>query len=115
MNPMKHAVLVSAALIAGCGGGLPPTTQLATSQAALRSAKEVGADGVPAAAIHAKLSQEQIDTAQKMMANDDNESAAVVLLAAQADAELAISLTREAKAKEEAQKVQAQVASGGGK
>ena len=73
----------------------PPTQRLADAQSAERSARELGASGVPAAQLSLKLSQDQITQAKKAMADDDNERADTLLIRAKADAELALAQARE--------------------
>lgn len=92
--------LLTAPLLLACGGSFPPPTQrLADAQSAERSAKELGAESVPAAQLSLKLSQDQIALAEKAMAEKDNERADSLLIRAQADAELAIVQAREKGAK----------------
>lgn len=87
-------------MTAACGSSYPaPTQPLADAQAADRSAQELGANQVPAAALHLKLAQEQTATARKLMADGENKKANDMLLRAKADAELAVSLAKEQKAK----------------
>lgn len=86
-----------------CGSSLPPPSdRLATAEAAARSARELGADREPKAALHLKLAQEQIDSAKKLMGDGDNKRADLVLQRAGADAELAVMLAKENNAKAEA-------------
>jgi hypothetical protein len=73
----------------------PPTDRLAGAEAATRSARELGAERDPKAALHVKLAEEQIGTAKSMMKNDDNRRADLTLQRASADAELAIVLAKE--------------------
>ena len=94
---------------AGCGGAPKPEARLASTQAAIRGAEEVGANSVPKAALHLKLAQEQRDKAMALIAKDNNGRAAYVLMRAEADAELALALAREAAAKAEAEKTLDQV------
>ena len=68
---------------------------MVSSEGAIRAAREVGADSVPQAALHLKLSEEQVTKAKAMIASGDNEHADSSLQRAQADAELAISRSRE--------------------
>jgi hypothetical protein len=90
--------------LVACGGSFPPPTQrLADAQSAERSAREVGANRVPAAQLSLKLSQEQIVLAQKAMEDKDNEHADALLIRAKVDAEVAIALAREEGAKSEHQ------------
>jgi hypothetical protein len=87
---------------AGCGSSYPaPTQPLSEAQAADRSAQELGADADPAAKLHLKLAQEQMANAKKLMADGENKRAEAMLLRAKADAELALSLAKEQKAKGE--------------
>ena len=109
-------IVFAAAATAGCASAPPPNARLASSEAAVRGAREVGATSVPEASLHLKFSEEQITQAKALMAEGNTEQADIVLMQAQADAELALALTRQNTATVEAQKVQAQVqAKGGGK
>lgn len=101
---------LSAALVA-CGGYPLPTERMVASEAALRSAQEVGAQNVPQAALHLRLAEEQIQKAKSLINDGDNERADYVLLRAKADAELALALAKEANAKADAQRALDQVKS----
>jgi hypothetical protein len=87
------ATLLCAALTA-CGGAPPPNDQLATSQAALRAAVEVGGTQEPQAALHLKLAREQMDKAKALIEEEDNEAALRMLQRAEADAELSRALAK---------------------
>ena len=101
---------LSISFLAGCGSSLPPPSdRLASAEAASRSARELGADREPKAALHLKLSQEQIDQAKKLMADGDNRRADLVLQRASADAELSVMLAKENNANIEAQKAKEKV------
>ena len=100
--------LVSLALI-GCGGAAVPHDQLAASQAAVRAAEEVGANNLPQAELHVRFAKDQIDRAKALIADDENEEAKLVLQRAQADAELAIALTKESSVRAEAHQAMQQV------
>jgi hypothetical protein len=82
----------------GCASAPAPTEQLASAEASMRAAREVGAQQVPKAELHLRLAQEQVETAKKLAADGDNERAGMVLNRAHADAELALALTRESTA-----------------
>lgn len=110
------------AFAVGCGGSYPaPTQPLADAEAADRSAQELGANSVPAAQLHLKLAQEQTTNARKLMKDGENKRAEAMLLRAKADAELALSLAKEEKAKSgvsqaaEKSNLQNQVIQGAGK
>src|SRR3954468_8537371 len=92
-----------ATLATACASIPAPQERLVASQAAIRAAEEVGANDVPAAALHLQLAREQTDNAKKLMQQGDNHRAEYSLLRAEADAELALQLAKEAPARAEAQ------------
>jgi hypothetical protein len=94
-----------AMMAAGCASSFaPPTQRMADAESAERSAREVGAEGNPAARLEVKLANEQIAQAKVLLAGGDNVRADFVLMRARADAELALSLAREQSANVEVQK-----------
>lgn len=101
MKYLNPTLLVMACLAGGCAGSHPPPTQqLANLQAATRSATELGARTEPRAQLYLKLAEEQLALARVAMKNDDNEGATRLIARAKTDAELAVALMREHKAKE---------------
>jgi hypothetical protein len=100
---------LSGCLLAACGGAAVPQDSLTAAQADVKGAEVGGAADVPQAALHLKLAKDQIDEAQKQIKDGDNESAARTLDRAQADAELALSLSKEAKAQGDASDASDQV------
>ena len=95
----------------GCGGAPKPEARIASSQGAIRGAQEAGAEGVPQATLHLKLAQEQRQQALELIKNDENHRADLLLARAEADAELAVALSREATAKADAEKAAEEVES----
>jgi hypothetical protein len=94
---MKPAILFFVAMLAACGSrALPPTDRLVSSEAAARSARELGAEREPQAALHLKLADEQIARARSLMKEGDNKRADLVLQRASADAELSVMIAKEA-------------------
>jgi len=92
---MKELMTSLAVLgLVGCTAVQIPADRLEHSQASIRGAEEVGANGVPAARLHLQLAKDQTDTAKKMAAAGDKRSL-LVLARAESDAELAIGLARE--------------------
>jgi len=77
------------------------------SKAAVRAAKEVGAKDVPQAQLHTQLAEEQVQQAQKLIEDGENERAEMLLRRAQADAELAVALAREQESEKQAQAAEA--------
>lgn len=72
------------------------------SAAAIRAAQEVGADEVPRAALHLQLAKESVEKATKLYKSGDRDEANSLLTRAEADAELAVALSREQAEKQQA-------------
>lgn len=107
---MKYVLLAaSLGVLTACGSYPAPTEKMITSQSSVRAAQEVNAASNPQAALHLKLATEQVDQAKQLMADGENKRAEYVLLRAEADAELAVALAREAAMRSEAQKAQDEV------
>jgi hypothetical protein len=99
MHPIKSALALGATVLGlACASSPVPTEQLASTEASVRAAHELGAERVPRAQLHLKLAQEQMQQARKLADDGDTERATVVLARARADAELALMLSREAAA-----------------
>ena len=89
----------------GCSSSWPePRQPLADAEAAARSAHELGADALPEAKLKVTLAEEQIAAAKARMADGDNERATYFLVRARADAELALALAHEQRAREDRQR-----------
>jgi hypothetical protein len=84
---------------------------MASSEAAVRGAQEVGASSNPQAQLHLKLAQEQLAHAKQLMNEGENRRADFLLLRADADAELAIALAREVTTRTAAEQASSQVQS----
>lgn len=103
---MRHVLLVGGlfllvATVVGCAGA-PLRTE--DSSAAIRAAEEVGAEGVPRAALHLQLAKEALAKATKISESGDKDRAKSMLTRAEADAELAVVLSRGEAEKQEAMK-----------
>lgn len=97
MHLLRNSIVVGATLLGlGCASSPAPVEQLASAEASVRAARELGAASVPRAELHLKLAQQQVTQARQLSADGENEQASVLLTRARADAELAVSLTREA-------------------
>lgn len=88
------AIGVIGGLALSCSGAPKPVNQFADTEAALRAAREVGAEKAPEAKLHTTLAQEQLSRADKLMSDGDNDGAKRLLERAKADAELALALAR---------------------
>jgi hypothetical protein len=89
--------------LAACASTPPPHERHASSQAAIRTAKEMNADQIPQGALYLKLAQEQFDKGKALMNDGEHRAATFMLMRAKADAELALGLARENKTRLEAQ------------
>jgi hypothetical protein len=103
---MRHAfihemLVVAVTTIAGGCASAPLKTDASTS--GIRAAEEVGAADVPNASLHLQLAKEELERAKGLAANDEREMADSMLLRAEADAELAVLLSREDAEKTEAE------------
>jgi hypothetical protein len=90
--------------VSGCGSSIEVgVDRLVSCEASIRTARELGAQNEPRAALHLKLAQDQLEQAKALVTDGKMERADTVLLRADADAELALALVREAGSKKEAQ------------
>jgi pyridoxal biosynthesis lyase PdxS len=103
---MQRTLLLSFTVLAGFGCASAPLApdRLASSQAAIRSANEVGAGDLPQAELHVRLAQEELAQAKQLQKDGEDARAELFLQRSAADAELAIILAREEAAKAEAAK-----------
>jgi hypothetical protein len=97
---MAVCILLAAA-IAGCSSGSALNQNSEPSKSAIRAAEEVGADKLPSAALYLQLAKEELNHASVLAAAGNKEKAASLLTRAQADAELAITLSHEQSEKME--------------
>jgi hypothetical protein len=97
---MAFAVaVVSAVIVAGCANA-PLRTESSTS--GIRAAEEAGAYKVPQASLHLQLAKEELELARGMAKKGDKKEAVSMLSRAEADAELAVILSRGDAEKSEA-------------
>ena len=89
-------------ICAGCAAGVS-NEKVAATDSSIRAAEELGAPKVPQAALHLQLAKEENEHAQKFIKDGDPKHAEGQLMRAQADAELALALAREAPMQVEAQ------------
>jgi hypothetical protein len=97
-----RVVLGALTTLAACGGAAVPQEQLTSAKAATSGAEVGGAAEDPKSALHLKLAREGIAEAERLIEEGDNEEAERALWRAQADAELALVLAKQTKAKAEA-------------
>jgi outer membrane murein-binding lipoprotein Lpp len=88
---MFAVAVVAVAIVAGCANA-PLRTEASTS--GIRAAEEAGAAKVPQASLHLQLAREELELAKGLAAKGKKEEAQSMLLRAEADAELAVVLSR---------------------
>jgi hypothetical protein len=107
-----YIVMCSALAVAGfaCVSGAPvPADKLARSEAAVRGAQEIGAERNAEGARFLQVARSEYEQGKKLVIDGDQERATVFLLRAEADAELAMNLTRETNAHAEADKTREEI------
>ena len=114
--PIPALALTLATMLIGGGFGascvtrnLPSPSHIAASEAAIRSARELGADRMPDAAVHLELAERQLDRARRYIDEGDDNDARWMLVRADADAHLALALARETRTREAAEEMAARV------
>lgn len=109
MHARRWTGLTLVPALFGCASTTLPAERLASAEAGIRGAVEVGAEGVPQAALHLKMARDQVAQATALQREGETDRAAMVLARAEIDAELALVLTRESAAHAEASALLAQV------
>jgi hypothetical protein len=99
--------LLAAGFLGGCASSAalypaPTAGQMAAADSAVQVARQDGSTNDVNAARHLRFAEQQLATAKKSAAVEDNRTAALMLARAQADAELALALSRKAKAESDA-------------
>lgn len=89
--------LVLLALMVGCATAQLPISYVVDAQAAISAAESVGAEKIPKAQLHLKMARDQVKKADLYIKEKEPEKARFMLMRAQADAEVALALTREAQ------------------
>ena len=95
-TPLIFSVLLAAA---GCASQQVPAARFADTQAAISAADAVGAEHEPRAALHLKMARDQLASARSLANEGDDDEASLALKRANADAEMALMVTREAEAR----------------
>ncbi len=104
MKTLALTTVAACIALGACATSPVPAVRLAQSEAAIRSAKEAGAEKVPPAALHLQVAMDELDLARKLIYYGSNERADYMLLRAEADADVALTFTREAAARDAAEK-----------
>jgi len=97
----------------GCGTSMPPPNDAwAAAQADVGRAQATGAPSNPDAKLHLELAMEDLDHAKRLI-NSDNERATTLTEVARSEAQLALSLTKEAAERAAAQQARGDVGATG--
>jgi hypothetical protein len=105
------SVAAGVALGLACAGAPPvPAQRFTDAEAEIKAAQEIGAEKNPQGKLHLQMARDQLDAAKKL-SKDKPEVAARKLDNAQAEAELAKSITREQMARAEADEAKARLQS----
>ncbi len=98
-TPMRSlSCLLGSLLLIGCGAATVPAVRVAAAEAAIRSARESGATNTPGAALHLHYAELAQVEAARLARAGDGAPAAMQYRRAEADANLALALGREAEA-----------------
>jgi len=110
---MKSIAMLGASFafvaVVGCGSSALPPAKVTETQSAISAAEAVGAESHPQGALHLKLARDQMQQAQALLRDGQEEEARLVLERSRVDAELALVLTREMKARADAEQAQQQI------
>jgi hypothetical protein len=93
-----------ATLTVGCGSAALPTEHMTAAKASVAAAEAAGANDEPSASLKLKHARDQIEQAEKLIAEEEYESAEWLLRRAAVDAEVALNLAEEAKTANDAMK-----------
>ena len=97
-------LILCAAFVVSCGGSpKPPTEEMSKAKAVSRAADEVGATDTPKAALYLKMANDQIAEAEQLIKREKMNQARMLLMRAEADAELSIAHAKAASKEEEAE------------
>jgi hypothetical protein len=102
MRSVTSVMLV--ALMVGACGGAAPVAEMSRAERAILVAQEVGAEDQPASTVYLLLAREAYANARDRLAAGDREGARRLLLRAEADAELALTVARESSVRDAAER-----------
>lgn len=109
MSNIPRWIIVFAFGVTACAGTQASSARMGSTQAAIRSAREVGAEQNPTAALHLQYAREQFAQAERLSREGEGERAERVLARAEADAELALAISRRSTAMASATQASTQV------
>ena len=89
-----------ALLSVACGGAPMPTQQLTTAESAVKAAEMGGAEDLPKGELHLKYARDAVAEARRLIDEGNNEAARLALERAKVDADKALALAEEKKARD---------------
>jgi len=101
-----YGMIASPSLLVACAcaSAPPPTDKMASVEASIRAARDLGSGQVRSSQTSLKLAEDELSRARELSKNDSNDKAASMLERAAADAELAIALAQEDRIREKSQR-----------
>lgn len=98
--------LLTTTMLGACASAQMPTAELTETKSAVRAAEAVGVEDAPQARLYLEKANNQIERAQELVDEGDEEEARRTLARAQYDAELALALAEENRVREELEEAQ---------
>lgn len=98
-TPLSAVTCAAWLTLAACGGATMPARERTSAIAAVRAAREIGAQNNPDASFHLALADEGVAQAEALLVGGRMAEAQRLFLRASVDAELAMALQREADAR----------------
>ena len=102
-------LIIGVALVCGCAATPVPEAKVVSSAAAIRTAEELRAGETPASRQRLQYAVDEYAQAQRLIADGDGEKAERMLSRAEADAELAVALAKQARSGRAAASAQAEL------
>ncbi len=102
MTVLTRTLALSAVLAAACSSSHPLPANYAPTEAAISAADAVGAQNQPRAALHLKMARDQVVQAQALSQQGKEREASLMLERTSTDAEMALMVSGETTARNEA-------------
>ena len=101
--------ILSMALVTGCASDEVSTAEYSEPRQKVEAAQQLGANELPQASLHLRLAKEQLQAADALIEEGEEEEARYALMRAEADAELALALAKEDRMRGEVEEVVKQI------
>lgn len=90
-----------ASLLSACGAAVLPAEQYSEARQTIRAVTKLGAADNPRAKLHLMLAQDELENADKYLAQNSQEKARLAFMRAEADAALALAILEHEQAEAE--------------